>query len=78
MTIAGSRSDKGRKDGTAPPEMLDKDDCEWFCIQGNHWIPIDYDPAIDAYRSWALAIDELHDRMVAELVADHNNRMPQS
>jgi hypothetical protein len=37
----------------------------------------DYDPAIDSYRSWQEVINELHDRMVAQLVADHDNRMPE-
>jgi hypothetical protein len=37
----------------------------------------EYDPQLDAYSSWLLAIGELHDRMVAELVADHDNRMPE-
>jgi hypothetical protein len=33
--------------------------------------PETYDPAVDAYRSWLLAIDALHDLMVVALVADH-------
>jgi hypothetical protein len=33
--------------------------------------PETYDPTVDAYRSWLLAIDALHDLMVIALVADH-------
>lgn len=34
-------------------------------------MPNDYDWSLDAYRSWELAIDELYERMVEQLVADH-------
>jgi hypothetical protein len=39
--------------------------------------PETYNRALDAWLSWELAIDELHESMIAELVADHDPRMPE-
>jgi hypothetical protein len=38
---------------------------------------MDHDPALDAYQSWLLAIDALHELVVADLISDHEDRMPQ-
>jgi hypothetical protein len=61
MTIAEPRSDRNGKVEPAPPETA------WD----------NYDPELDAYSSWLLAIGWLHDRLVDELIADHDNRMPE-
>jgi hypothetical protein len=37
----------------------------------------EYDPKLDAFSSWQLAIDWMHARMVAELIADYDNRLPE-
>jgi hypothetical protein len=63
MTNADPRSDKTRKVEPPSPETL--------------LLGVTYDRELDAYNSWLLAVDELHDRMVAELVADHDPRMPE-
>jgi hypothetical protein len=60
MTSCGPRSDRNGKVEPAPPEIL----------------PWNYDPNLDAYSSWLLAVEMLHNLMVKELVADHDNRMP--
>lgn len=38
----------------------------------------DYDPHLDAYASWLVAIEAMYERMVAlSLDDDHDNRMPE-
>jgi hypothetical protein len=68
MTIVAPRSDKERKVEPASPETKPI----WYVGT----TPV-YDPDLDGYASWLLAIGELHKRKIAELVADHDNRMPE-
>jgi hypothetical protein len=66
MTSCEPRSDRNGKVEPAPPEMPSVPPWD------------DYDPTLDAYSSWLLAIGWLHERMVDELIADHHNRMPEN
>jgi hypothetical protein len=78
MTIAGSRSGKERKVEPSSPEIPNSTPRR---ISAQRTAPLldatSYDPYANAIGCWNLAIDALHDRMVAELIADHDNRMPE-
>jgi hypothetical protein len=87
MTIADPRSDRNGKVEPAPPEtdedigtkrIVDRTNEDLASGRDREGPPpwSDYDPAVDSYRSWQEVIAELHARMVAVLVADHDNRMP--
>jgi hypothetical protein len=90
MTIADPRSDRNGKVEPAPPGTRDgypaelwpskhpRDDRDFVMLVHEMGMPFTRIEALaDAYRSWELAIEELHNLMVAELVADHDNRMPE-
>jgi hypothetical protein len=68
MTSNEPGCDRNGKVEPAPPETLFNEIKPWPFT--------DVEALADAYGSWLLAIETLHDRMIAELVADHDNRMP--
>jgi hypothetical protein len=70
MTSAGSRSDQDRKVESSSPETSPS----FPSLAQNDGT---YDPTADAYRSWLLAIDAMHELVIADLVSDHEDRMPQ-